>query len=151
MHGPDGRHVAVAETFGGKPGDPLRAFLGPNGEIEAFQTRDNYRFRLSIENEELGPPDPNVVTLPPEAAKTIGLETVAARAQEVGSGLSVTGTVQPNPNGTVTVNSRVAGRVVRVGVTPGQAIERGGVVAVIDSSEIAQAQAALKQAQSQRR
>ena len=151
MHGPDGRHIAVAETFGSKPGDPLRAFLGPNREIEAFQTIGNYRFRLSIENEELAPPDPDVVNLPAASAKAIGLETIVAQARTLGGGLATTGTVQPNPNGTVTVNSRVAGRLLRVNVTPGQAIQQGAVVAVIDSTEIAEAQAVLKQAQSQRR
>jgi membrane fusion protein, heavy metal efflux system len=151
VHGPDGRHIAVPETVGGKEGGSLRAYLGPNREIEAFQTRGQYRFRLSIENEELAPPDPDTVILGPTAAKTIGLETAVATSRPVAGGLSTTGQVRPNPNGTVRVNSRVAGRVVRVNVTPGQEIPRGAVVAVIDSTEIAEAQAALNRAQSERR
>ncbi len=151
MHGPDGRHVAVAETFGGKEGDPLKAFLGPNREVEAFQTRDRYRFRLTVENEELAPPDADVVTLAPAAAETIGLETAVAQSRPLAGALTATGQVRPNPNGTATVNSRVAGRVVRVSVTPGQEIARGAVVAVIDSTEVAEAQAALRRAQSELR
>lgn len=151
MHGPDGRHVAVAETFGSEPGQPLRAFLGPNGEIEAFQTHDNYRFRLSIENEELAPPSPDVVSLPESAAEAIGLQTVVATARPLANGLSTTGQVRPNPNGEVTVNSRVSGRVVRMNVTPGQAVVRGQVVAVVDSTEVAEAQAALFRAESELR
>lgn len=151
VHGPDGRHIAVGEPGAAAPGEPLRAYLGPNREIEAFQTRDRYRFRLSIENEELAPPDPDIVTLAPAAAKTIGLETAPATPRSLAGGLSTTGQVRPNPNGTVTVNSRVAGRVVRVNVTPGQEIARGAAVAVIDSTEVAEAQAALKRAQSELR
>jgi membrane fusion protein, heavy metal efflux system len=151
MHGPDGRHIAVAETFGTKPGDPLRAFLGPNREIEAFQTKDQYRFRLSIENEELAPPDPDVVSLPAAAAQAVGVQVVPASSRPLAGGLATTGQVRPSPNGTVTVNSRVSGRVVRVNVTPGQEVRRGHVIAVIDSTEIAEAQAALIRAQSEQR
>ncbi|MGV3724076.1 MAG: efflux RND transporter periplasmic adaptor subunit [Actinomycetota bacterium] len=149
MHGPDGRHIAVAETFGAKAGEPLRAFLGPNREIEAFLTRDHYRFRLSIENEELAPPDPDVVQLAPAAVKAVGLELATASSRAVGGGLSTTGQVRPNPNGEVTVNSRVSGRIIRMSVTPGQAVSRGQVVAVIDSTEVGEAQAALSRAQAE--
>jgi membrane fusion protein, heavy metal efflux system len=151
MHGPDGRHIAVAETFGSKPGEPLRAFLGPNREIEAFQTKEQYRFRLSIENEELAPPDPDVVSLTPAAAQAVGVQVVSASGRPLAGGLATTAQVRPSPNGVVTVNSRVSGRVVRVNVTPGQEVRRGHVIAVIDSTEIAEAQAALVRAQSEQR
>lgn len=151
MHGPDGRHIAVAETFGSKAGDPLRAFLGPNREIEAFQTQDTYRFRLSIENEELAPPDPDVVSLTPAAAQAVGLELATVQERRLGGGLVTTGQVRPNPNGMVTVSARVAGRVLRVGVTPGDAIPAGHVVAEVDSTEIGEAQAAFVRAQAEQR
>jgi RND family efflux transporter MFP subunit len=148
VHGPDGRHIAVAETFG-PAGSGLRAYLGPNREIEAVETRDHYRFHLSIENEVLEA-DPDLVTLEPEAAAAIGLEVVASESRPLAGGLATTGQVRPNPDGAVTVNSRVAGRVLRVNATPGQQIRRGQVVAVIDSTEVAEAQAALVRAQAER-
>ena len=151
MHGPDGRHIAVAETFGTRPGDPLKAFLGPNREIEAFQTKDNYRFRLSIENEEMAPPDPDVVSLSAAVAAAVGVEVVPVRSRPLGGGISAVGLVRPNPNGEVTVNSTVRGRVLRMNVTPGQQISRGQVVAVIESTEIAEAGASLSRAESQQR
>ena len=151
MHGPDGRHIAAPAASGGQPGDPLRAFLGPNREIEAFQTKDQYRFALSIENEELAPPDPNVVSLTPAAGKALDLQVVPVAASRLADGLSTTGQVRPNPNGAVTVNARVGGRVLRMGVTPGQQVNAGQVVAVIDSTEIAEAQAALRAAQAAQR
>ncbi|MFN3648228.1 MAG: efflux RND transporter periplasmic adaptor subunit [Armatimonadota bacterium] len=149
MHGPDGRHIAVAETFG-EAGTPLRAYLGPNGETEAVLERDRYRFTLSIENEELEQ-DPDLVSLDHDAAELLGLQTVPAASRPLAGGLSTTGQVRPNPNGAVTVNTRVGGRVLRVYVTPGQRIPAGHLVAVIDSTEIAEAQAALSRAQAEQR
>jgi cobalt-zinc-cadmium efflux system membrane fusion protein len=150
MHGPDGRHIAVASTFGSAP-EPLRAY--PSADLKEFAVQDRppYRFRLSIENEELAPPDPDVVNLAPSSAKAIELQVVPATSRPLAGGLSTTGQVRRNPNGMVTVNSRVSGRLIRVNVTPGQTVPPGHVVAVIDSTEIAEAQAALVRAQSEQR
>jgi membrane fusion protein, heavy metal efflux system len=143
MHGPDGRHIAVASTFG-KTQIPLKAYPTADLKDAAVQTKDHYRFRLSIENEEMAPPDPDVVPLSADAGKAIGLTTVEARSEPLAGALITTGQVRPNPNRAVTVNARVAGRVVSVGVTPGDQIPAGRVVAVIDSAEIAEAQATLQ-------
>lgn len=143
-HGPDGRHIAVPQTSG-TDAPALRAYLGPKRETEAVQTRDRYRFRLSIENEELEE-DPDLVTLEPAAAGVLDLRTARAVHRPLAGGLSVTGQVRPNPDGLVTVSSRVAGRVVRVTVQPGQQVRAGQVVAVIDSTEVAEVQAGLARA-----
>ncbi|MBM3460338.1 MAG: hypothetical protein FJX77_17600, partial [Armatimonadetes bacterium] len=120
--GPDGQHGAVEEPPDA-PGTPIyRAYLGPNREIEAFAVRGPYRFRLSIENELLGPPDPDLVSLDEETARVIGLEVATARVRPLAGGLTTTGRVLLNPNGTVSVNAPVAGRVVRLFVTPGQEV-----------------------------
>lgn len=150
MHGPDGRHLAVASTFGSAP-EPLRAYPSADLKDFAFQERPPYRFRLSIENEELAPPDPDVVNLAPAAAQAIELRVVPAVTKPFVGGISTTGQVKPNPNGVITVNSRVGGRLLRVNVTPGQKIAPGHVVAVIDSTEVAEAQAALTRARSEQR
>lgn len=150
MHGPDGRHLAVASTFGSAP-EPLRAYPSADLKDSASQDRPPYRFRLSIENEELAPPDPDVVNLAPAAAQAIDLRVVPASTKPLAGGLSTTGQVRPNPNGSVTVNSRVSGRVLRINVIPGQKIAPGHVVAVIDSTEVAEAQAALNRARSEQR
>jgi multidrug resistance efflux pump len=150
MHGPDGRHIAVASTFGAVA-EPLRAYPSADLKDAAFQEKLPYRFRLSIENEEMAPPDPDVVNLAPAAAQAIDLRVVPAVMKPLAGGLSTTGQVRPNPNGAVTVNSRVSGRVLRINVTPGQKIAPGHVVAVIDSTEVAEAQAAVTRARSEQR
>jgi membrane fusion protein, heavy metal efflux system len=142
MHGPDGRHIAVPGA-GGRSGPQLRAFPTADGKESAVQTHGAYRFELSIENEEMKP-DPDLVVLMPEVVQSVGVTVAEAREQAAAGGIATTGQVRPNPDRAVTVNSHVAGRLVRVGVTPGQDVGAGHVVAVIDSAEIAEAQAALQ-------
>ncbi len=142
MHGPDGRHLAVAGTFG-TPVSPLKAYPTADLKDAAVQTIEKYRFRLSIENEEMAPPDPDVITLSKESAEAIGLSVVPVTAHRHANALVTTGMVRPNPNQAVTVNSHVGGRIVRVGATSGDAVRAGHVIAVIDSPEIADAQSAL--------
>ena len=147
MHGPDGRHIATAASMGGGAGGPvLRAYPGPNREASATKTLGAYRLELSIENEEMKP-DPAVVTLAEDAREAIDLTVAEAKEGNLGGGLATTGQVRPNPNRAVTVNARVGGRIVQVGLTPGDEVRAGHVVAIIDSTEIAQARAALLRAQ----
>jgi multidrug efflux pump subunit AcrA (membrane-fusion protein) len=141
MHGPDGRHIAVANTFS-KGTVPLKAYPTADLKEAAVQTQGNYRFRLSIENEELKT-DPDVVTLAPDAVKTLGLTVAEAKESGAAGGLITTGRVQPNPDRAVNINARVGGRVVRVGLTQGDTIQPGHLVAVLDSPEVAEAQSAL--------
>ena len=148
MHGPDGRHIATAESMGAGSGPVLRAYPGANREESATQTRDGYTFTLSIENEELKP-DPDVVTLAEDTRKAIDLTVAEAKEERLGGGLATSGQVRPNPNRAVTVNARVGGRIVSVGLTPGQEVQAGHVVAVIDSTEVAEAQTALARARSE--
>ncbi|HSV73218.1 MAG TPA: efflux RND transporter periplasmic adaptor subunit [Chthonomonadales bacterium] len=147
-HGPDGQHM---DAHGGAatPRAALRAFPTADGKEYAVQTREHFRFRLSIENEELAPPDPDVVTVTPAARETIGLTVVEARARTLVGDLITTGQVRRSPDGAVMVNARVSGRVLRVGATPGQRVPAGHVVAMLDSPEIAEAQAALARAQTE--
>lgn len=141
MHGPDGRHIAVAGTFS-QGAAPLKAYPSADLKDFAVQMEGNYRFRLSIENEELKT-DPDVVTLAPDAVKTLDLTVVAAKESGIAGGLTTTGKVAPNPNRAVNVNARVGGRVLRVGLTQGDTVQAGHLVAILDSPEVAEAQAAL--------
>ena len=149
-HGPDGRHITVPGASGGagEASEPLKAY--PTADLKEFavQTKGHYRFRLSIENEEMTP-DPDLVSLSATAAQTVDLQLATAKSEPLAGSLSTSGQVRPNPNGLVTVNSRVGGRILRIGVTPGQQVRAGQVVAVLDSTEIAEAQAAYVRAQSE--
>lgn len=65
----------------------------------------------------------------------------SARAQ-----LQVTGTVEPNLAGVVKITPRVAGKVTSVLVNVGEAVRGGQLLATLASTELAQAQAAYRQA-----
>lgn len=140
MHGPDGRHVAVASTFGESAATPLKAYPAEDLSESVTKQEGDIRLVLSIENEEIET-DPNVIQFSSEMAETVGLKTASAEVAGSRGSLVTTGQVKPNPNGAVTINARAPGRVVRVGVTPGDTISAGQIVAVIDSPDVARAQA----------
>jgi multidrug efflux pump subunit AcrA (membrane-fusion protein) len=140
MHGPDGRHVAVASTFGESAATPLKAYPAEDLSESVTKREGDIKLVLSIENEEIET-DPNVIQFSSEMAETVGLKTVSAEVAGSQGSLVTTGQVKPNPNGAVTITARAPGRVVRVGVTPGDTIGEGQVVAVIDSPDVARAQA----------
>ena len=148
MHGPDGRHIAVASTFG-KVQVPLKAYPSAELKESADKVVGKYRLRLSIENEEMAPPDPAVVPMSAKAAAGLGLALEPVRQARGSGALTAVGKVQPNPNRLVTISARVGGRIVRVGLTPGDQVQAGHTVAVIESTEIAQIQGTLRQARAE--
>ncbi|MCW5935304.1 MAG: efflux RND transporter periplasmic adaptor subunit [Fimbriimonadia bacterium] len=145
LHGPDGQHLAAPDTNTSSR-LPLRAYPTADMKESAEQIIEEYTFILSIENEEITP-DPDLVALNPEDAQLIGLKAVNVEARPVGAGWTTTGQVKPNPNGAVTVNAPIGGRVIQVLVLPGQSVQKGQSMFVIDSPEIAQAQTELNLAQ----
>lgn len=145
MHGPDGRHI-VTETDAAKATVPqLRAFPGPNKEESATKSVDGIKFVLSIENEEMTP-DPDLITVSTDQMNLIGLKTASAEVTGSATGLQTTGKVSANPNGLVKVNSRSGGRVIRLGALPGSNVRKGQMIAVIESADLADAQAAYRRA-----
>lgn len=144
MHGPDGRHI-VAPDAAKASGPMLKAYPAPNQGESAEQTVDGIRFVLSIENEEMTP-DPDLVAIGTDKAKLIGLQVSSVQISPSGTGLQTTGRVSANPNGVVVVNARSSGRVVSLGALPGTSVRRGQTLAVLESPELADAQADYRRA-----
>lgn len=145
MHGPDGRHI-VTETDAAKATGPqLKAYPGPNQEESATRTVDGIKFVLSIENEEMKP-DPDLISITKDQINLIGLKTAKVEVTGAATGLQTTGKVSANPNGMVKVNSRSGGRILKLGALPGTTVRRGQMLAVIESPDLADAQAAYRQA-----
>lgn len=147
LHGPDGRHI-VAPDAAKASGPMLRAYPAPGQGDSAEQSVDGVKYVLSIENEEMSP-DPDLVAIGSEQAKLIGLATARAQVSTAGSGLQTTGRVSANPNGLVQVNARASGVVVSLGALPGTMVRRGQVLAVIESPDLAEVQAAYQRARAQ--
>jgi RND family efflux transporter MFP subunit len=84
--------------------------------------------------------EPVEVSLTPEAVERAGIKTAAVRSEASVGTMTVPGTVMSNAYRDTKVNALVGGIVRRVGVELGQAVGRGQALAVIFSSELADAQ-----------
>jgi len=147
MHGPDGRHL-VADQPGAAGGLQLRAYPGPNEAKSAEKTVDGVKFVLEIENEVMSP-DPDLVSLDEGRASLIGLKTASATLMRGADGIETTGRVSANPDGLVAINARASGRIVEVGALPGTNVRSGQTLVVIESEELANAQAEYRRAQAE--
>jgi multidrug efflux pump subunit AcrA (membrane-fusion protein) len=145
MHGPDGRHIVTQTDADQASGPQLKAYPGPNQEETATKSVDGIKFVLSIENEEMKP-DPDLVSVSKDQMNLIGLKTATAEVTGGATGLQTTGKVSANPNGLVNVNSRANGRILSLGALPGTTVRKGQMLAIIESPDLADAQAAYRQA-----
>jgi cobalt-zinc-cadmium efflux system membrane fusion protein len=87
------------------------------------------------------------VNLTPEAVRLANIKTAPAVNGPLENRVSFTGELVFNEERLAKVRSRVPGRVVRIVADYGQAIKSGGVLAIIDSVELSQAQMASQQAE----
>src|SRR5499433_3423737 len=92
--------------------------------------------------------EPNEVALTPEAMKTAGIEIGQVTERLAVTLLSVAGAVESNAEREQTVVPLVAGRVATVNVSLGQRVERGGVLATIESRQVADLRGQLLEAKS---
>lgn len=147
MHGPDGRHI-VAQSETNTTAPALKAFATRDQGESATQTVAGFKYLLSIENEEVTP-DPDIVVIGEETAKLVGLQTAPVEVSATGGGIQTTGRVSANPNGVVLVNAPASGRVISLGALPGTNVSRGQTLAVIESPDLADAQASYKRAEAE--
>ena len=85
---------------------------------------------------------------PPPAAKNI-VQTVTVHPQKVVDRLNIPARVVTNPTKVVQVFPPLSGRIVRFSVLPGQIVQAGQVIAVLQSGEIAQARSDFEKARIQ--
>jgi len=87
------------------------------------------------------------IKLSEAAAKTAGLRIETVHIAPMREGLTVPGTVELSPNRGAKVTPPAPGKVVRLLVNPGDSVRSGQALAVLDSYEVAQAHAAVRQAE----
>lgn len=97
---------------------------------------------------EENPAEAGPIKLSAEAAKTVGLRVETVRLAPMREGLTVPGTVELSPNRSAKVTPPAPGKVARLLVNPGDTVRAGQLLAVLDSYEVAQAHAAVRQAES---
>lgn len=87
------------------------------------------------------------VTLSEEAARAGGVRVEPLRLSRIGEDLTVPGTVEISPNRGAKITPPAPGKVVRLLVNPGDHVREGQDLLVLDSYDVAQAHAAVRQAQ----
>ncbi len=93
-----------------------------------------------------GAHSPGQVKLSPEAVKRANLKVETVAAGALASKVQLTGELVFNEEKTARVNSRLAGRVVKITADYGAEVKKGDALAVIDSVELGQAQNSFLQA-----
>ena len=86
------------------------------------------------------------IKLSDEAKVTAGIHSEPARLTPMGESLTVPGTVGLSPDRAAKITPPAAGKVVRLLVHLGDTVRSGQSLAVLDSFEVAQAQATMRQA-----
>lgn len=89
---------------------------------------------------------PNPLKLTPEELRQAGIRTVPAAMQDIAEPLLLTGTLTPNQDKLAKVSARLPGRVVSTEANAGQQVRAQQRLAVLESIELGEAQAAYQQA-----
>lgn len=145
-HGGENDEAPVA-TAGSTVVD-LKVGIGDLTTAKRTETTGKYKTILTLKVLKPRAFDPNRLTLTPEQEKTLGIQTIVVKVQAFETGLSVTGSIQPNPANVVNVASRVPGRIRLITVNVGDRVRAGQILATVESTEVADAQANYTAAQS---
>jgi len=89
--------------------------------------------------------DEGLIRLSDEELARAGVKVTRAGEEEFAEALTVTATVEANPERVAHVLPRVPGRVLNVGAKLGDRVKQGQTLAVLDSIEVAEAQSAYAQ------
>ncbi len=119
------------------------------GQSNTTMTSGNVRITVIARTRPAAPEvlAPGQVTLAPATAQLLNVKTAPVQVAQLSTGITFSGQVAPDPNGTVRVASIVPGRVTRLAVAQGDHVQQGQVVAVVESRAIGEAQSAYQQAQ----
>ncbi len=78
------------------------------------------------------------VKLDPDVKRRLGITVQPVQQRPLSLGIQTTGTIEPLPNQSVSVTMPVGGTLVRLLVTPGQAVKAGQPLAIMSSPELAE-------------
>src|SRR5439155_6185148 len=131
----DGRAKATAAKQGGDPDGGRSPSGGSMPGMPGMAAPGKADPSTSAKGE-----DAVEVTLAPEAIERAGIKTAAVRSEAATSSITVPGTVMSNAYRDTKVNALVGGIVRQVSVELGSAVEVGQSLAVISSTELAEAQ-----------
>ena len=81
-----------------------------------------------------------------DAMQNAGIEIQTVTAAPLVNGFPATGSIEPNPDRVANVSSLVSGRIVQLNATIGERVDKGDVLAIIESRGVGEAQAAFASA-----
>jgi membrane fusion protein, heavy metal efflux system len=90
----------------------------------------------------------HVIKLTNEAAQQADVKTETAGVRPISVSLHLTGRIEPDFGKEVDVSSRISGKITELLVKPGQFVNNGQVMAIIDSREISELEAEVIEAKS---
>ncbi len=88
------------------------------------------------------------LTITPTAMKLADINIGLVKREVVNEKLALSGVIQPTSNGIAKVTARIPGKATKVFVSVGDQVKTGQTLALLESQDLATAQAAYKQAQS---
>lgn len=136
--------IGRRSTGPGRPPDPRQTRSEGGGAKEAHDPASGTPNEPGAGSESAG-----VVRLEGANLKLAHLQVEPVSQRTLQARLAVTGSVEPNLGGVVKVTPRVAGKVTAVRTNVGETVRAGQVLATLTSTELAQAQAANRQATAQ--
>jgi cobalt-zinc-cadmium efflux system membrane fusion protein len=86
---------------------------------------------------------PSKVRLSPRVVQTAGIKTAAAAMDSLPATVDLTGEIAVDPDRSARIAARIAGRIVEVRCKEGDQVDKGEVIAILESPELARARAAL--------
>ncbi len=89
---------------------------------------------------------PGEVKLPAQTAQLLNIKTAPVTVAQLATGIAVTGQIAANQNDLVRVASLVPGRVTKLNVKQGDKVNKGQIVAIVESRAVGEAQSAYAQA-----
>ncbi|EJU09388.1 secretion protein HlyD, partial [Sphingomonas sp. LH128] len=95
---------------------------------------------------ESGGHEEGTVSLSAEQLKTAGVEVMTVGAAGVGGAVSLSATIEADPQGIQIVTAAIGGRLVTLGRNLGDAVQAGETLAVVESREAAQMQGEIEAA-----
>lgn len=134
---PEGAHVSDAKQ-------DLDAKKEPNQKKDADANGPESKGSNQVAGE-------SEVTLDPAAVKNAGITEETVRSASRGATLTAPGTIEATTEGVAKVTPPVAGRVTRLLVNLGDRVRAGQPLVVLDSLDVAQAQAVVRQTGAERR
>lgn len=145
------KHKELGASAGapGAPGaEQLKVGIGTSTKTSATKKVGKYQGTLTAKT--VAPTavaaQPGVIAMDDATSKLLGIQIVTAEKAPLDVAITFTGKVRANADKVVKVGSFVSGRISQINVRIGDTVKAGQALAIIDSTDVAQAQAAWARA-----